>query len=90
MANEDRAHAACLKGIFNLVTGEKNGFRTPPTPQEAPEISLRRCYGQEMRCLAQYEERSADPEYGPVFSRLAAQEKEHCRIVLELLGRLQK
>ncbi len=90
LADEDRAHAACLKGIFNLVTGEKNGFRTPPTPQETPEISLRRCYGQEMRCLAQYEERSADPEYGPVFSRLAAQEKEHCRIVLELLGRLQK
>ena len=63
---------------------------TPPVPQESPDRCLRRCYGQEMRCLAQYEARSTDPEYGPVFSRLAAQEREHCRIILELLGRLQK
>ena len=87
---EDQAHAACLKGIHNLVTGEKTSHRIPPVPQESPEMSLRRCYGREMRCQAQYEARSSDPEYGPVFSRLAAQEQEHCRIVLELLGRLQK
>ena len=87
---ENLAHADCLKGIYNLVTGEKTSHRIPPVPQESPEMSLRRCYGREMRCLAQYEARSSDPEYGPVFSRLAAQEQEHCRIVLELLGRLQK
>lgn len=87
---EDLAHAACLKGIHSLVTGEKINPRTPPVPQESAMLTLRRCYGREMRCLAQYEARSADPEYGPVFSRLAAQEREHCRMVLELLGRLQK
>ena len=87
---EDHAHADCLKGIYNLVTGEKSSHRAPPVPQESPDRSQRRCYGQEMRCLAQYEARSTDPEYGPVFSRLAAQEREHCRIILELLGRLQK
>lgn len=87
---EDHAHAACLKGIYNLVTGETTNPRTPPVPQEPPERSLRRCYGREMRCLAQYEARSSDPEYGPVFARLATQEQEHCRIVLELLGRIQK
>ena len=31
-----------------------------------------------------------DPEYGPVFSRLAAQEREHCLVVLEILGRLKQ
>ena len=87
---EDLSHAACLKGIYNLITGEKSAVRTPPVCQESPELSLRRCYGREMRCLAQYETRSTDPEYGPVFSRMAAQEKEHCSMVLELLGRLQK
>jgi len=43
-----------------------------------------------MRCLAQYEARANDPEYGPVFARLAAQEREHCMAVLELIGRAKK
>jgi len=43
-----------------------------------------------MHTLAAYEQRSADREYGPVFARLAQQEREHCRMVLELIGNLQK
>ena len=59
--------------------------------RQAPaDRTLRRCYGREMRCLAQYESRANDPEYGPVFTRLAAQEREHCMAVLELIGKLSK
>ena len=90
LAETEHSHAACLKGIYTLMTGEPINPRIPPLRQEESARTLRRCYGREMRCLAQYEARSSDPEYGPVFSRLAAQEQEHCRIVLELLGRLQK
>lgn len=86
---EEQAHAACLKGIYTLTTGQKPVIRTPPPVQEPIEVTLRRCYGREMRSLAEYEARSADPEYGPVFARLAAQEREHCRIVLELIGSLK-
>ena len=43
-----------------------------------------------MRARAQYEGRSSDPEYGQVYARLAEQEKEHCRIILELIGNLKK
>lgn len=87
---EEQAHAACLKGIYTLTTGHRPTQKAAPPQQEPVEQILRKCYGREMRCLAEYESRSSDPEYGPVFSRLAAQEREHCRIVLELIGRLKQ
>lgn len=87
---EEQSHAACLKGIYTLSTGKKPIIHTVPPAKEPLETALRRCYGREMRSLAEYEARSADPEYGPVFARLAAQEREHCRIVLELLGNLKQ
>lgn len=90
LAENEHSHAACLKGIYTLMTGEPINPKIPPTRQEPAERTLRRCYGREMRCLAQYEARSGDPEYGPVFSRLAAREREHCMTVLELLGRIKR
>ena len=86
MAEQEQTHAACLKGIYTLVSGKRAAEYTPQ-PENAPlETILRHCYGREMRSLAAYEARSSDPEYGQVFSRLAAQEREHCRRILELLG----
>lgn len=90
MFQEEQAHTACLKGIYTLITGTRPTVRAVPPAIEDPEKVLRRCYGREMRCLAMYEQRSSDPEYGQVFARLAAQEREHCRLVLELLGNLKK
>lgn len=90
MFEEEQAHTACLKGIYTLVTGKRPAVKAVPVGQEDPERLLRRCYGREMHCLAQYEARTGDPEYGQVFSRLAEQEREHCRLVLQILGNLQK
>lgn len=90
MFEEEQSHAACLKGIYTLLTGEHSVTRTPPPAQEPLEVTLRRCYGREMHCLAQYEQRQTHREYGPVFARLAEQEREHCRMILELLGKLKK
>lgn len=87
---EEQAHASCLKGIYTLMTGEKAVTHSPQAEVSSPELTLRRCYGREMRSLKEYESRSDDPEYGPVFARLAEQEREHCRTVLELIGSLQK
>ncbi len=90
MAQQEQSHTACLKGIYTLITGAQPMVRAVPPAQESTQAILRRCYGREMRCLAQYEERASHPEYGQVFSRLAEQEREHCRLVLELLGKLKK
>lgn len=86
---EEQSHAACLKGIYTLITGQRIPSRSLPTPTEPTGVILRRCYGREMRALAQYEAWMGHREYGPVFQRLARQEQEHCRILLELLGKLK-
>ena len=85
---EEQAHVACLRGIYTLVKGVKPASHNVPVEQERVEIALRKCYGRQMRMLMEYEKRSADREYGPVFARLAEQEREHCRMVLELIGSL--
>jgi len=89
MSQEEQAHMACLKGIYTLQgTGRPEIPSPPPLDKASVNTLLRRCYGREMRCLAQYEARAADPEYGQVFARMAQQEREHCRLLLELLGSL--
>ena len=89
MGQEEQAHMACLKGIYTLQGTGRPEVPAPQPMEKAPvSVMLRRCYGREMRCLAQYESRTADPEYGQVFARMAQQEREHCRLILELLGSL--
>ena len=90
LSEQSQAQTACLKGIYTLITGSHPILRTLPPDQEPPEQVLRRCYGREMHCLARYEAKKQDPEYGQVFARLAEQEKDHCRAVLELIGNLKR
>lgn len=89
MGQEEQTHMACLKGIYTLQGTGRPEIPTPTPAEKAPvSLLLRRCYGREMRCLAQYEARASDPEYGQIFARMAQQEREHCRQILELLGSL--
>lgn len=90
MHQQEQSHAACLKGIYRMMTGNRPMLHIPKPAPEKPILTLRRCYDRELRCIAQYEARSSDPQYGQAFARLARQEKEHCRILLELLGKLEK
>lgn len=89
IAQEDRSHAACLQGIYTLFTGEQPKPMIPQIPRASLEIHLRRCYGRKLLAATRYEAKANDPEYGTVFSRLALQERAHCRHILELLGSLQ-
>ena len=89
MSQDEQSHMACLKGIYTLQGSGRPQIPTPPPPDKASvSMLLRRCYGREMRCLAQYEARANHPEYGQIFARIAQQEREHCRQLLELLGSL--
>ena len=90
MSQQEQDHAACLKGLYTLLTGSQPVIHTPPTPQlDIPQL-LRGCYGSQMHRLARYEARCEEAEYGRIFARLAAQEQEHCHKLLSLLGRLKK
>ena len=89
IGQEEQSHMACLKGIYTLQGNGRPDVPPPPAVDRAPiGTLLRRCYGREMRCLAQYESRANHPEYGQIFARMAQQEREHCRLLLELLGSL--
>lgn len=86
MAEREQAHAACLQGLYTLLTGIHPPAVLPAVGQEEPEAMLRLCYGRKMRCLAAYQALALDSrEYGPVFQRMARQEQDHCRTVLALL-----
>ena len=86
---KEQAHGACLKGIYTLITGQRPHVRSNATASGFPETELRRCYGKQMQNLAEYERRSSHPEYGHVFQDLARQEREHCHLLLEILGSLK-
>ena len=87
---EEQAHTACLRGIYTLITGTQPNVKSVPLTGQDPEALLRRLYGRQMQGLAEYETRTQDPEYGPVFARLADQERDHCRRILEIIGNLKK
>lgn len=86
---KEQAHSACLKGIYTLITGQRPHIRGHAAAGGLPEAELRRCYGKQMQNLAQFERRSNHPEYGHVFQNLARQEREHCHLLLEVLGSLK-
>ena len=90
ISQQDQAHAACLKGVYTMITGEKPKYIPAVATDDPPDIVLRRCYGRKMRALAQYESRLTDPQYGHIFRSLVRQEQEHCRMILEVMGTLSK
>ena len=88
LAREDQGHGACLKGIYTMITDQEPVIKAPPITAGSVNLTLRKCYAALIKTLQEYERWSRDAEYGPVFQRLADQEREHCRLVLELIGRL--
>ena len=90
MYEEDRAHAFCLKGMHYFTFDQPMSIRHIPPAPESPVIALRKAYARKLRALREYESRTGDPEYGAVFRSLALQERQHCRLILELVGLLKK
>ena len=87
---EDRCHAAMLRGMNEMMTGKRLVTRTAPPAPQTPETALRKSYARKLQALSEYEKRCADPEYGMAFSKMAQQEKEHCALILEILGSFQR
>ena len=88
--SEEQAHAAILRGVHTVMTGQKISPRTVPPKPETPERALRKCYARKLKTIAEYESRSSDREFGAVFSHLARQERGHCAMILEVLGNIQR
>ena len=73
-----------------MITDQEPVIKASPMTAGSVDLVLRKCYAAEMQTAREYELWASDPEYGPVFGRLAEQEREHCRMILELMGRLGK
>ena len=86
---EEKSHAGILRGIQLLTAGKCPAMKMAAAHPMEPEVALRKCYGAALRAEKEYENRAADPEYGPAFAELARQERIHCVLLLEVLGRLK-
>ena len=86
MARDSRAQRACLGGIFAIIAGEPPRSQTPTPDGGTMQTRLKKAYARALHLLAAFEGKRSDPEYGPVFQRLAARQQEHCRNILEILG----
>ncbi len=86
----ERRHGQLLGGIHLLTTDKALSVRTASPAADPMGVALRKCYATTLKAIAEYERHSQDREYGPAFAQLAAQEREHCVMLLELLGSVCK
>ena len=83
--NEQRC-VRCMKGIARIAEGVPMNPGTVSLPSEKIEVALRKCYGQTLKTLSACNARTFNGEYGPVFTDLAAKQRENCCKLAELMG----
>lgn len=86
MAEEARSNAACIKGIYVLLTGERPVVKASARTLDTVDAALRRCYGDLLRRMEAYKARSVDPEYGCIYAKLAVDTLNRSYHILALLG----
>lgn len=88
LQEEEQQCARYVKGIYRMITGVPMQVAPVPPSFEKAEGALRKCYGQNLKALALCDGRTQEPEYGAVFSHLAAKKREHCCKLAELFALL--
>ena len=89
LQQESQKCIACMKGICR-VRGEQVKVPQLNWEKEPAKRALMKCYHRERKLWNEWEQRSAEPEHGLVFGRLAQQAREHCVSIMEVLGDLEK
>ena len=82
----EQDNAAALTGVLVLSRQHSEHLKLWQPAMEDPGKMLERCYHRTRRCMTEYLARSAEPEYGLVFEKLAKREGEHCWMLAELIG----
>lgn len=88
LAQQERSHAATVKGTCAVTYGSCPPVRITPPEKLSVPVLLRRCYGQKLQAIAEYEKLSSQEGYGSIFRRLAQEEQEQLLFLLQLLGTL--
>lgn len=89
LAVRQKSQLACLRGIWKIHTGKAHQPLHCPPPTGTREELLRQSYARQMALLQAADARTRDPEFGPIFAQLRDQQKNHCRMTLELLGKIR-
>ena len=90
LAEMKQSQIDCLNGMRLLSAGGRHSHPPLPIPKESALAALRRCHSIEVRTLREYELRTAERDHGPIWFGLAEEQRNVCRILLELMGRLDK
>lgn len=78
--------ADCLKGICRLSGITPAAGPAGTVQAEAPIRMLEKCCHGERQLFSEYAARTADPEWGRVYGKMAAEAAERCCGLLEILG----
>jgi hypothetical protein len=84
----EKANGAALAGIGILSHQSEEQLKLWQPGKEPVKKLLERCYHRARRCMTEYMARSAEPEFGVVFDRMARREGDHCLLLAQLLGEL--
>ena len=81
-------NAGCLRGIYTILTEKPPVLAVPPLTDDPPQIALKKCYANFSVRAREYERYAQDPDYGPVFQKMAGATREQSTAVLNLIGNL--
>ena len=88
IARQCRQNSGCLRGISTVINGSLPPIAVPPPRDKPYRAALQECYVNSLAGLNQYEAYSTDPDFGPVFRKMASSTRDRCAILLELIGKV--
>lgn len=88
LARQCRQHAGYLRGICTMIRRDYSNPAVPAPTVTTAGGALRNCYVNSLHRIQEYENRSADPDYGPVFRKMADTTRNQCAALLELIGKV--
>ena len=90
LSGRAKERAACLRGIYILLTGYTPGEPAREEYQTPMLALLRRAYVEGLGRKRQYERYCGDEEYGPVFSALSRDMEEWGMEMMKAVGRIAR
>ena len=88
LARQCRQHAGYLQGICAMIGRDRPHPAIPVPAVATANIALRKCYVNFIYRIREYEKLSPDPDYGPVFRKMADTAHHQCAVLLDLIGKV--
>ena len=87
-SRQEQSHAAAIRGMCAIRYGKCPPISNTPVESAPVAVLLRRCYGQKIQAIAEYE-KLAQQEQGKIFQKLLKEEQLQLQFLLQLLGTIK-